>query len=37
VGPQATEWAYRTGIALVLMLMVMVTVNDIVTLPIFGS
>lgn len=37
VGPQATEWAYRTGIALVLMLMVVVTVNDIVTLPIFGS
>ncbi|MFM7403007.1 MAG: RIP metalloprotease RseP [Erythrobacter sp.] len=37
VGPQATEWAYRTGIALVLMLMVVVTVNDIATLPIFGS
>lgn len=37
VGPQATEWAYRTGIALVLMLMVVVTVNDIVSLPIFGS
>ena len=37
VGPQVTEWAYRTGIALVLMLMVVVTVNDIVTLPIFGS
>jgi regulator of sigma E protease len=36
VGPQATEWAYRTGIALVLMLMVVVTVNDIVSLPIFG-
>ncbi|NCP13985.1 MAG: RIP metalloprotease RseP [Sphingomonadales bacterium] len=37
VGPQATEWAYRTGIALVLMLMVVVTVNDIFSLPIFGS
>ncbi len=37
VGPRATEWAYRTGIALVLMLMVMVTVNDIVSLPIFGT
>jgi len=37
VGPQATEWAYRTGIALVLMLMAVVTVNDIVSLPIFGS
>lgn len=37
VGPQATEWAYRAGIALVLMLMVVVTVNDIFSLPIFGS
>lgn len=36
-GPQATEWAYRTGIALVLMLMVVVTVNDLFSLPIFGS
>ena len=37
VGPQATEWAYRTGIAIVLMLMVVVTVNDVVSLPLFGS
>ena len=37
VGPQATEWAYRTGIAIVLMLMVVVTFNDLVSLPIFGS
>jgi regulator of sigma E protease len=37
VGPRATEWAYRTGIALVLMLMVVVTVNDIFSLPLFGS
>jgi regulator of sigma E protease len=37
VGPQATEWAYRTGIFLVLALMAVVTVNDIVSLPIFGS
>ncbi len=37
VGPQATEWAYRTGIVLVLMLMAVVTVNDIISLPIFGS
>lgn len=37
VGPQATEWAYRTGIALVLMLMAVVTVNDIISLPLFGS
>ena len=36
-GPQATEWAYRTGIALVLMLMAVVTVNDIIALPVFGS
>ncbi|MGY6552481.1 MAG: RIP metalloprotease RseP [Erythrobacter sp.] len=35
LGPQATEWAYRTGIALVLMFMVVVTVNDVVSLPIF--
>jgi regulator of sigma E protease len=37
LGPQATEWAYRTGIAMVLMFMVVVTVNDIVSLPLFGS
>lgn len=37
VGPQATEWAYRTGIAVVLLLMVVVTVNDLISLPIFGS
>ena len=37
VGPRGQEWAYRTGMALVLMLMVVVTVNDIVSLPIFGS
>jgi regulator of sigma E protease len=37
VGPQTTEWAYRTGIAIVLMLMVVVTVNDFVSLPLFGS
>jgi regulator of sigma E protease len=37
VGPQATEWAYRTGIVLVLMLMAVVTVNDIISLPLFGS
>ncbi|MHA7818824.1 MAG: RIP metalloprotease RseP [Erythrobacter sp.] len=37
VGPQATEWAYRTGIAIVLLFMVVVTVNDVASLPIFGS
>ena len=37
VGPRVTEWAYRTGIALVLMLMLVVTVNDVFSLPLFGS
>lgn len=37
VGPEATEWAYRMGIAVVLLLMVVVTVNDFVSLPLFGS
>jgi regulator of sigma E protease len=37
VGPQATEWAYRTGIFVVLLLMVFVTINDLVSLPLFGS
>ena len=37
IGPRGTEYAYRAGVALVLMLMVFVTVNDIVSLPIFGS
>lgn len=36
-GPQATEWAYRAGIAVVLALMVVVTVNDLFSLPLFGS
>lgn len=37
VGPQATEWAYRTGIALVLVFMLVVTFNDVTSLPIFGN
>lgn len=37
IGPRGQELAYRTGMALVLMLMVVVTVNDIVSLPLFGS
>lgn len=37
VGPRGTEYAYRAGIALVLMLMIFVTINDVVSLPIFGS
>ncbi|NVE94412.1 RIP metalloprotease RseP [Altererythrobacter lutimaris] len=37
VGPRGQEWAYRVGISMVLVLMVVVTVNDLVSLPIFGS
>lgn len=38
VGPQATEWAYRTGIAAVLAFMLVVTWNDVTSLlPFFGS
>jgi len=37
VGPQVTEWAYRTGIALVLMFMVVVTFNDVFSLPLLGN
>lgn len=34
--PRSQEWAFRTGMAFVLALMVFVTVNDIASLPIFG-
>lgn len=34
---RSTEIAYRAGVALVLALMIFVTVNDLVTLPVFGS
>lgn len=37
IGPRGTEMAYRTGIAIVLVLMVFVTVNDVLSLPWFGS
>ncbi|MEP1421844.1 MAG: RIP metalloprotease RseP [Erythrobacter sp.] len=37
VGPQATEWAYRGGIAFVLLFMVVVTWNDITGMLPFGS
>jgi regulator of sigma E protease len=37
VSPRSQEWAFRTGIAFVLALMLFVTINDIVSLPIFGS
>jgi regulator of sigma E protease len=33
---RSQEWAFRTGIAFVLALMLFVTINDIVSLPIFG-
>ncbi len=33
---RSQEWAFRTGMALVLALMVFVTINDIVALPVFG-
>ncbi len=36
VGPRGQELAFRTGMALVLMLMVFVTFNDLVSLPVFG-
>lgn len=34
---RSQEWAIRTGVALVLALMVLVTVNDVASLPIFGG
>jgi regulator of sigma E protease len=37
VSPRSQEWAFRTGIAFVVALMLFVTINDIVSLPIFGS
>jgi len=37
LGLRSQEWAVRTGVALVLTLMLFVTINDIVTLPFFGS
>lgn len=37
LGLRSQEWAIRTGVALVLALMVFVTVNDLASLPIFGG
>jgi regulator of sigma E protease len=37
LGARSQEWAFRTGMALVLALMVFVTINDVITLPIFGG
>ncbi|MEJ2408957.1 MAG: RIP metalloprotease RseP [Novosphingobium sp.] len=34
---RSQEWAIRTGVALVLALMLFVTVNDLVSLPVFGG
>lgn len=34
---RSQEWAVRTGVALVLSLMLFVTINDIVSLPLFGG
>ncbi len=36
VGPRGMELAYRTGVAVVLALMVFVTINDLLSLPLFG-
>lgn len=37
VGPRSQEWAFRTGVALVLALMLFVTINDVASLPVFGK
>jgi len=37
LGLRSQEWAVRTGVALVLSLMLFVTINDVVSLPIFGG
>ena len=37
VGPRSQEWAFRTGVAFVLALMLFVTINDIASLPVFGK
>ena len=37
LGLRSQEWALRTGLALVLALMLFVTINDIATLPLFGG
>jgi regulator of sigma E protease len=37
LGPRGLDWAYRTGLALMLALMLFVTINDLASLPIFGG
>ena len=36
LGARSQEWAFRTGLAFVLGLMLFVTLNDLASLPIFG-
>jgi regulator of sigma E protease len=37
LGARSQEWAFRTGLAFVLALMLFVTLNDIASLSIFGG
>lgn len=37
VGARSQEWAFRTGVAFVIALMLFVTINDFASLPIFGG
>ena len=37
LGIRSQEWAFRTGLALVLALMLFVTINDLASLPVFGG
>ena len=37
LGQRSQEWAFRTGLGLVLALMLFVTINDIASLPLFGG
>ncbi|MCB2077351.1 MAG: RIP metalloprotease RseP [Novosphingobium sp.] len=37
LGLRSQEWAFRTGLALVLALMLFVTINDLASLPVFGG
>ena len=36
-GPRSQEWAFRTGLAFVLALMLFVTINDVASLSLFGG
>ena len=37
LGQRSQEWAFRTGLAFVIAFMLFVTINDIASLPVFGS